>query len=66
MVLQKPGGSGDQRRLLAGLRVVLAGYGRQGGSLDRLSGPQNICCLQGWSIHNTPGYLGVEKERLES
>lgn len=56
MVLHKPGHLGDQKK-----PVAVAGYRWHGGSLDRLSGPQNIGYLQGWSTHSTPGCLEVEK-----
>lgn len=65
MILQKLGGSGDQRKTVAELRALLAGYRGQGGSLDRLSGPHKTCCLQGWSTRSTPECLEGEEQRLE-
>ncbi len=65
VILQKLGGSGDQRKAVAEVRALLVGYRRQGGSLDRLFGPQKTCCLQGWSTHSTPECLEGEEQRLE-
>lgn len=50
---------------MAGEKALLGGYRSQGGSRDRLSGPQNCHCQRGWSTRSTPGCLGGRNNRLE-
>ena len=60
MVLQKLDGSGDQIMPVAQLKALMAGYRKQGGSMDCRSVPQSPCCLEGWSIRSTPECLEGE------